>query len=122
MHSGRKMKKQFIIFGLILITSSIVSYYYGVSRGAQAATNTFTLNIGTKAIEAMDLHSAVLLSIKNADPALTLKFAKSLVEHDIQHLDKLETMLIETPSDEVSKTVFKLAITRARETHKLLQD
>lgn len=115
------MKKNlFILVALILF--SLASHYYGVHRGAKATTDILTLQLGMKAVDQMVMNSALLLSIKNEKPEMTLKIAEQLIEHDMKHLDKIELMLEEIPIDEFDKNIFRLSIVEAKENHKLVND
>jgi hypothetical protein len=75
-----------------------------------------------KAVDQMVMNSALLLSIKNEKPEMTLQIAQQLVEHDVKHLDKIEMMLEEIPLDEFDKNIFRVSIVEARENHKLVND
>jgi uncharacterized membrane protein YjjP (DUF1212 family) len=115
------MKKNiFISVALILI--ALGSYYYGAQRGTKATTDIITLQLGMKAVDQMVMNSALLLSIKNEKPEMTLQIAQQLVEHDVKHLDKIEMMLEEIPLDEFDKNIFRVSIVEARENHKLVND
>jgi hypothetical protein len=75
-----------------------------------------------KAVDQMVMNSALLLSIKNEKPEMTLQIAQQLVEHDVKHLDKIEMMLEEISLDEFDKNIFRVSIVEARENHKLAND
>jgi hypothetical protein len=79
-------KNLLMLISLILIV--LASHYYGVHRGAKAATDVLTLQLGMKAVDQMVFNSALLLSLKNKQSELALKIAQQLVENDAKHLDK----------------------------------
>ncbi|MCJ8296375.1 MAG: hypothetical protein MJK15_18415 [Colwellia sp.] len=115
------MKKNLLMF-VTLILIVLASHYYGVHRGAKAATDVLTLELGMKAVDQMVLNSALLLSLKNEKSEQALKIAQQFVENDVKHLDKIEEMLEKLPLDEFDKNIFQISIVEARENHKLVND
>ena len=113
-------KNPFIFVAIILIALS--SYYYGINRGAKAATDINTLQLGIRTVDQMVLNSALLLSLKNENSETALKIAKKLVENDVKHLDKIEGMLNKIKLNEVDKNAFQTSINEARVNHKLAND
>ena len=115
------MKKNLLVL-VALILIAVASHYYGAHRGAKAATDVLTLQLGMKAVDKMVLNSALLLSLKNEESEQALQIVQQFVENDIKHLDKLEKMLEELPLDEFDKNIFRTSIVQARESHKFLTD
>ncbi len=104
-----------------MILTALISHYYGFHRGAKAAQDVLTLQLGIKAVDQMVLNSALLLSLKNKNSEMAINIAKH-VEHDVKQLKKIEGMIEKTQVDTLDKNLFKISIVEAKENHKLLND
>ena len=106
----------------LFILVIVAAHYYGVQRGAKAATGTLSLQLGMKSVDKMVLNSALLISLKTKDTKTALIIAKQLVEHDVKHLAKIEKMLESLDIEETDKNVLKHSILKAKRNHKVVND
>ena len=113
------MKKNLLVLVAVILIS-VASHYYGAHRGAKAATDVITFQLGLKAVDKMAHNSALLLSLKNEESERALKIVQHFVENDIKHLDKIEEMLESLPLDEFDKNIFRASIVEARESQKFV--
>ncbi|MBW8183482.1 hypothetical protein [Shewanella nanhaiensis] len=114
------MKKQTILFATIIIISSIGSYYFGTSRGLEAGANATTFIFANQAVMQMNQHAILLTTIKNGDYDWTKKLTEALVEHDMGHLEKIEKLLLDIPTDEKSGALIESTLQKTKEMHKKL--
>ncbi len=115
------MKKNIILYLITVITFSIGSYYYGLKRGSQAGANAITFIFANQAVTQMNKHAMLLTTIKKGDAEWTEKLAEYLVEHDMQHLETIETLLLNIPTDENSEALIQSSLHKTKEMHKALK-
>lgn len=106
------------VFILVIVTA----HYYGVQRGAKAATDTLSLQLGMKSVDRMALNSALLITLKTKDLETALSITKQMVDHDVKHLAKIEKMLESLDIEEVDKNAFRHSILEAKNNHKVVND
>ena len=116
------MKKQIIIFLLVIICLSFGSYYYGLKKGVEAGGNTVLYLFSKQVLTQMKQHGLLLESLKSEQGHLALEMTEMLVENDIKHLDDIEGLLLSIPKDEETNEDVSNLLNAIRLTHNQLRD
>ncbi len=114
------MKIQVILCSAILVLSSVGCYYYGASNGVEAGASVTTFTFAKHATTQMRKHAMLLETVKNGDMESVEKIALALVEHDMEHLDGIEQMLLAMPDYQQSEIFIQSTLQQTKAMHKEL--